>query len=349
MASGYLVLEDGSVFKGSVPEGSPDVYGEVVFETGMGGHLEAVTDPAAAGTIVVASFPLVGNAGAKDGFMVSDRVHASGLVAREVCRSPSDMYGGEPLGDYMVAAGVPCISGIDTRDVVATLRDKGTMMGAIVSDPSKAAPLLRKGRPKGLVAKISHKKVADLGGKGPKVAVIDCGSCKGLYEELLARFNVIRFPYDAKAREIIDSGAAGAVFTDGPGDPHELKGKTVETASDLIDAMPCMGISLGAQVMALARGGEVFRMKTGHRGCNQPVRHGGRIHMTFQSHGYGITEGSVEGATYDHINVNDGSVEGFSLGGIGSFAVLYRPQSRPGPTDTEFLFDVFAKSVGGRP
>ncbi len=347
MASGYLVLEDGSVFKGEVPDGSPDVCGEVVFETGMGGHLEAVSDPAASGTIVVASFPLVGNSGARDGLMVSDRIHASGLVVREVCTYPSDMYGGKPLGDFMADSKVPCITGIDTRDVVTTLRDKGTMVGAIVSDPSKAGKLLNKANMKGLVAKVSPKGVKALGGKGPKVAVVDCGSCNGLYEELLARFEVIRFPYDAKAQEVIDSGARGAVFTDGPGDPHELRGKTVETAASLIGSMPCMGISLGAEVMALARGGEVFRMGLGHRGCNQPVRHDGRIHMTFQSHGYGITEGTVEGAVYDHINVNDGSVEGFSLEGTGSFAVLYRPQSRPGPTDTAFLFDKFAKNVGG--
>lgn len=342
-----MVLEDGSVYKGNVPEGSPDVCGEVVFETGMGGQLEAVSDPASAGTIVVASFPLVGNSGAKDEFKVSDKIHATGLVAREVCDFPSDMYSGKPFGDFMAAAKVPCISGIDTRDVVTTLRDKGTMLGAIVSNKSKAAALFKKFDGKGLVAQVSPKKASLIGGKGPKVAVVDCGSCNGLFEELLARFNVLRFPYDVKPQEIIDSGAKGAVFTDGPGDPHELKGKTVETAAALMDAMPCMGISFGAQVMALARGGDVFRMKVGHRGCNQPVRHAGRIHMTFQSHGYGISEGTIEGATYNHINVNDGSVEGFSLDG-GTFAVLYRPQSRPGPTDTAFLFDDFAKSVGGR-
>lgn len=345
MASGFLVLEDGTVFKGEMPEGVSGVSGEVVFETGMGGHLEAVTDPAAKGTIIVATYPLVGNAGFVRENMVSDAVHASALVVREMCVNPSDMYASTPLGDFLTESSVPYLTGIDTRDVVSVLRDKGTMAGVIVSDPSEAEAAFKKMETKGLVAKVSPKGKREMGGKGKRVAVVDCGSCNGLYTELTARFEVVSFPYDVTAKEILDSKAEGVVFTDGPGEPFELKDTAVRTASELIGKVPCMGISLGAQVMALARGGEVYRMKTGHRGCNQPVKYNGKTYMTFQSHGYGITEGTVEGAEYDHININDGSVEGFSIKGTGSFAVLYRPQSKPGPTDTTFLFDVFAENL----
>ena len=355
MACGYLVLEDGTAYEGELFGSEEDAFGEVVFSTGMDGYQESLTDPSFRGQILVTTYPLVGDYGTVDEFDQSSAVHTRGLVVREYCRHPSAMYKGDTLDSYMKRHGIPGISGIDTRDLVIKLRTEGTVRGAIVGDVD-VEEAIRKVRSmplpseSNLVAEVSCKEVLRYdGGKGLKVGVLDCGTKMGIVRDMRARFDVVQFPYDTPADVIKESGVKGLLVTNGPGDPsHPAIAKTVvKTISDLSSQMPLYGICYGSQVIARALGASTYKMKFGHRGCNQPVKLEGRVYITSQNHGYAVDEASLDGTglVADQINVNDGTVEGVSHRDLPIFTSQYHPEASPGPTDTAFLFDRFARMI----
>ena len=355
MTEGYLVLEDGTKFDGQLFGANIEKAGEVVFLTGgVDGYQETITDPAAKGKIIVFTYPLVGNYGISDEFNESDKVHVNGIVIRELCTEPSPFYRGTLLGDFMAEKGAVGITGVDTRELTLKIRKCGSMKGKIVAagaDIDKVVAELKGAKIDTSVADVSPKEVKELdNGKDIAVAVIDCGTRCGLYEVLGERFNVIRFPYDAKAEDILKSGAKGVIVSSGPACPNSDEMKvTVETIKALSDKLPIMGIALGCELVALAFGAKVDHMKLGHHGCNQPVKIKGRICMTSQAQDHCIDPSSAAAAGLEVIqtNLNDGVIEGFKHSKLPVFGYEYHPEGGTGQGDTLFLYDDFLNTIKG--
>ncbi|MEA4977244.1 MAG: glutamine-hydrolyzing carbamoyl-phosphate synthase small subunit [Methanomassiliicoccaceae archaeon] len=354
MARGYLVLEDGTVYEGSLFGYRSPADGEVVFGTGMSGYQESLTDPSFRGQILVMTYPLAGDYGIVDGYSQSKHVHVRGLVVRENCTEPTDMYGGRTLDSFLKENKVPGISGIDTRDLVIRLRDGGSMRGAItdidVSPEDTVKKLQKMPFPMtgNLVGEVSCKEISVSNtGKDLTVGVIDCGTKSAIIDDLASRFNVVIFPYDTPADVIIEHRLNGIMITNGPGDPSHRKilDTVVRTEKELASRLPMYGICFGSQTLALALGAETYKMKFGHRGNNQPVKFEDRVYITSQNHGYAVDSNSLDGTGLiaDQINVNDGTVEGCRHRDLPIFSTQYHPEAKPGPADTLFLFDRFGK------
>ena len=356
MARSYLVLEDGSVFEGEPFGYRTPAIGEVVFSTGMCGYQESLTDPSYRGQILVMTYPLIGNYGISDDYYQSERIHTKGLVVREYCKEPSPMYGGRTLDDFLKCHKVPGISGIDTRDLVIKIRTMGTLKGAITEDGEGIEELIKelKRMPfpseSNLVAEVTSDRIVkhDLG-KEMHVGLLDCGGKSGILRDLSARFNVTVFPYDTPADVIMEHNVEGVLLSNGPGDPAHpaILKTTAKTVADLSAQIPLFGICFGSQIVGIAMGGSTYKLKFGHRGINQPVKYEGKVYITSQNHGFAVDENSLEGKDLivDQVNVNDGTVEGLKHRDLPVFTSQYHPEASPGPWDTSFLFDKFAKTV----
>ena len=354
MARSYLVLEDGSVFEGEPFGYKTSVFGEVVFSTGMCGYQESLTDPSYRGQILVMTYPLIGNYGVGEEFYQSKNIHVRGMVVREYCKEPSTMYGGRTLNDFLEANKVPGISGIDTRDLVIKIRTKGTLKGAIVADKDRIEETIKELQrmpapsESNLVEEVTCKQIEKYDfGKDTCVGLLDCGGKSGIMRDLSMRFNVVVFPYDTPADVIMDSKVKGVLLSNGPGDPAHpaILRTTAKTVNDLSTQLPLFGICFGSQIVGIAMGGKTYKMKFGHRGCNQPVKYQGRVYITSQNHGFAVDDHSLDGKDMivDQVNVNDGTVEGLRHRDLPIFTSQYHPEASPGPWDTSFLFDKFAK------
>ncbi len=355
MTGGYLVLEDGTVFEGELFGANIEKAGEVVFSTGgVDGYQEAITDPSSKGQIIVFTYPLVGNYGVSDEFNASDKIHANGIVIKELSTEPSQYYGGKLLSEFMEEKGAVGISGVDTRALTLKIRESGKMKGKIVkyhADIGKVVDELKKIEIDSSVSDVSVKQKEKINNnKEFTVGVIDCGTRCGLYDVLSNYFNIIKFPYNAKASEIIDSGVNGLIVSSGPGNPNapELK-DTVKTVQEVSQNLPTMGIALGCDIVALAFGAKVLPMKVGHHGCNQPVKLKGRICMTAQSQDFYIDPASAEaaGLIVTQTNLNDNIIEGFKHSKLEVYGYEYHPEGSPGPDDTIFVFEDFLNVIKG--
>ena len=355
MTGGYLVLEDGTKFDGQLIGANIEKAGEVVFLTGgVDGYQETITDPSNKGKIIVFTYPLIGNYGVTDEFNVSDKVHVNGVVMRELCTEPSEFYNGTLLGDFMVEKGAVGLTGVDTRELTLKIRKCGTMKGKIVkegTDIEKTVKELKDLKVDKSVKDVSPKEVKKLdNGKDVTIAVIDCGTGCGLYETLGERFNVIRFPYDVKAEDIIKSGAKGVIVSSGPACPNDPElAPTVATVKELSSKMPIMGVALGSEILAIAMGAKVSHMKLGHHGCNQPVKIKGRICMTSQMQDHFVEPDSLKAAGLEvtQTNLNDNIIEGFKHSKLPVYGYEYRPEGGTGQGDTVFLYDDFLAVVKG--
>jgi carbamoyl-phosphate synthase small subunit len=356
MARSYLVLEDGSIYEGEPFGYQTPAFGEVVFSTGMCGYQESLTDPSFQGQILVMTYPLIGNYGISDAFYQSESVHARALVVREYCKEPSKMYGGRTLDDFLKKFKIPGISGIDTRDLVIKIRTMGTLKGAITQDKDGIENVIKelKRMPapseSNLVGEVSCKEIKRYGtNKAITVGLLDCGEKSGILRDLSSRYNVVVFPYDTPADVIVESKVKGVLLSNGPGDPAHpaILNTTAKTVSELSTQLPLFGICFGNQVVALALGGSTYKLKFGHRGCNQPVKYEGRVYITSQNHGFAVDENSLEGTglVVDQVNVNDKTVEGLKHIDLPIFTAQYHPEASPGPWDTSFLFDRFGKVI----
>ena len=351
MAQCFLILENGTIAEGTGFGFEKTVFGEVVFNTGMSGYQESLTDPSYKGQILVMSHPLIGNYGINPRYSESDSVQVAGYVVRELCKTPSMMYGGKTLESSLLENEVPAISGIDTRAVILDLRVHGVLKGAITFDDDPESVLdevckMPAYACKNWVGEVSTKEGIRYEKKGAKkVALIDCGVKGSILSELRKRFEVIRVPYDTDKSFFRNEEIDGIFVSNGPGDPSHpaLQDTTIATIKALKDDYPMMGICFGTQMLARAFGGTTYKMKFGHRGENQPIKHKGRVYITSQNHGYAVAEESLAatGFVADHINVNDGTVEGITHQELPIFAVQYHPEASAGPRDTMFLFDEF--------
>jgi len=350
--SGRLVLEDGSTFAGA-PFGWPgSIAGEVVFNTGMVGYPESLTDPSYRGQILVLTYPLIGNYGVPEDDrpsgvsrpFESDRVQIAGLVVSELARGFSHWSGRKSLAAWLEEHRVPGLAGVDTRFLTQKLRTSGSMLGKLVYAEQDLE--LRDPNVENLVAQVSLKEPARFGSGKKSVVLVDCGSKNGILRSLLARdVAVTVVPWDWPADR---EGADGVVLSNGPGDPKQVEA-TIATVRRLMERdVPILGICLGSQVLARAAGAETYKLRYGHRGQNQPCVLVGskRCFITSQNHGYAVDEATLPPEWVPwFFNANDGTNEGIRHRSRPFMGVQFHPEASPGPEDTRFLFDEFVASL----
>ena len=351
---GYLALEDGTFYEGRVFGAKRDVFGEVVFATGMTGYQESLTDPSYCGQILVSSYPLIGNYGINAHDFQSRKVQVWGYGVKERCDSPSHRDCERTIHDFLEKDDVPGVYGIDTRALIRHLRNFGTMKGAIsTEDPKRTIEKLRETRhPEldNLVARVSTPKILRFDeGKRRTVALFDCGLKSNIVDELRKRFNVIQMPYDTPEAKVRGLEPDGIFISNGPGNPAhpEILASTVSTLRSMKEDYPMMGICLGHQLLSLMFGAKTYKLKFGHRGINQPVKFNDRVYITSQNHGFAVDAESAKevGLEITVTNLNDGTVEGLRHKELPIFSVQFHPEAHPGPHDTSFLFDHFEKML----
>ena len=362
---GRLVLEDGSEFEGTAFGAEQSVAGEVVFNTGMVGYPESLTDPSYAGQILILTYPLVGNygvppyrlddAGLPVGFE-SERIQASGLIVWEHSERYSHYAASRSLDDWLRGEGIPALAGIDTRALTKRLRSTGTMLGAIELEGAHEPIELIDPNATDLVATVSVEEVAryDTGSDAPTIVLLDCGCKANSVRSLLERgVNVVRVPHD---HYIPGMEFDGLLISNGPGDPRMCRAAITNIERALALDVPILGICLGNQLLALAAGAETYKLPFGHRSQNQPCievqpdgGRGPRCVITSQNHGYAVrTESLPDDWRLWFVNANDGTVEGIRHSSKPRWSVQFHPEATPGPVDSAWIFDEVLEVVRGR-
>ena len=350
----YLILEDGSVYEGENVGALREAVSEIVFNTSMTGYLEVMTDPSYAGQAVVMTYPLIGNYGICYEDMESYRPWIDGLIVRELSEVASNFRNEDSIQNFLIKNNIPCICGIDTRDLTKRLREHGTMNGFITVDSSfvveKILQRIKEYSVKGVVKRTSTKEAYSLPGKGKRVVLIDFGAKKNIARQLQKRgCEVIVVPCDTKAKEILKLKPDGIMLSNGPGDPKENV-DIIKEIKKLYDTnIPIFAICLGHQLMALATGANTYKLRYGHRGGNHPVKdlETGRTYISSQNHGYAVDESTLDKniCVPAFVNVNDGTNEGLRYINKKIFTVQYHPEACPGPRDSSYLFDKFIKMM----
>ncbi len=348
MKKGYLVLESGDSFVGTMVGENPLATGEVVFNTGMTGYQEMLTDPSYAGQILTFCYPLIGNYGINALDDESAALQLSGVVISNLCHLPSHYLSIKPLLNHLNQAGVPVLADVDTRAVVKRIRNQGTMRGVLTTNPENVS-FDRPVTGLDLIKQVTAKEKMHYKGEGPHVVLVDYGSKKSILTALLkAGCDVTVLPYDTTFQEIQALKPAGVVFSNGPGNPMSLKPYFGEIKK-ITEAFPTLGICLGHQLIALAHGAETEKLLFGHRGGNHPVKEleTGKVWMTSQNHSFVVKEASLENIPFEvtYRNVNDHSVEGLKAKHLPIETVQFHPEAHPGPTDTEHIFTRFIQKI----
>jgi len=372
-----LVLEDSSVYEGHSFGAETTTHGEVVFSTSMTGYQEMLTDPSYAGQILIPTYPLIGNYGISESDFESRQVQVSGFAVREYCSRPSHWQSTRTVHEFLLAYGIPGISGIDTRALTRRLRSSGVMMGIITSEmaaeeASKELKSLPQYDLTDFVHQVSTDKVYEWQSNAPSTANLISSPLRGedkgegeakqslkiLVIDYGLKYNILRIlnqlgcqvsaiPCTASVKDILASNPDGIVLSPGPGDPALLDDIT-DTVRELIGRKPIMGICLGHQLIGKALGAQTFKLKFGHRGGNHPVRDlaTGRVYITAQNHGYTLDADTLKGGLeVSHINLNDGTVEGLHHRDLPILSIQYHSEASPGPLDNMYLFERFLEMV----
>ncbi|MDU1307297.1 MAG: carbamoyl phosphate synthase small subunit [Clostridium perfringens] len=342
-----LILENGVVFEGKAFGYLKECVGEVVFNTGMTGYQEVLTDPSYYGQIVTMTYPLIGNYGINLEDLESKEPKVRGFIVREKCQYPNNFRCELELETYLAQNKVLGLDGIDTRALTKILRNNGTMKGIIVLDNSNLEDVkdkLEAFSNRDAVSIVSTNEKYEISGEGKKVAIIDFGIKQNIIRNFVKRgCNVTLFPYDFKAEEVLEINPDLVFLSNGPGDPEDM-GEAVNEIKKIVGKKPIVGICLGHQLLALTLGGETKKLKFGHRGCNHPVKDliNNRVHITSQNHGYYVAT-LPENMEITHVSMNDGTVEGMKHKELPIFSVQFHPEACPGPKDSEYIFDEFMK------
>jgi carbamoyl-phosphate synthase small subunit len=366
MSEGKVVLKDGLEFRGISFGAERSIAGEVVFNTGMVGYPEALTDPSYKGQILVLTYPLIGNYGVPekketqqvDENFESENIQISALIVSEYCEKYSHWDAKKSLGEWLKENDVPALYGIDTRALTKHLREKGAMLGKVIIDkdvdyydPNEEdvvgqvcikKPTLYEP----MNGSANNKTDNNAHNKNKKIILVDCGMKNNMIHCLLKRgATVLRVPYDYDfTKEDYD----GLVISNGPGDPKMCTTTIDNIKKTLQMEKPIFGICLGNQLLALAAGGDTYKLKYGHRSQNQPCIQAGtkRCFITTQNHGFAVDTTSLSNEWEPFfVNANDNTNEGIRHKTRPFFSVQFHPEARPGPVDTEFLFDLFLEKV----
>lgn len=354
----YLVLADGSAYEGVTFGSENDAYGEVVFNTGMIGYQEMLTDPSYAGQIVIPTFPLIGNYGINRDDIESRKIQVRGFAVREECLQPSHYLSDRTVNEYLTDNNIPGISGMDTRAITRKLRSAGVMMGVITSSmtPEQALDSLEQQPAYGsidfvreITTPTQYEWEPDVNREAKyHIVALDCGLKYNILRLLRKQgCRVTAVPCTTSAGDILNLKPDGILMSPGPGDP-ELLDYIVKTVKELAYKKPVMGICLGCQLISRAFGGKTFKLKFGHRGGNHPVKElaTNRVYITAQNHGYAVDPDSLKnGLVVTHINLNDNTVEGVAHEDLPIFSIQYHSEDSPGPQDNRYLFEKFIEMV----
>ena len=370
-----LALEDGRIFPCRSFTGPGEAKGEVVFNTSMTGYQEILTDPSYYGQMITMTYPLIGNYGVCPEDIESDRIQAAAFIVKEYQNFPSNFRSTGNLADYLMKSNVLGIEDIDTRALTRHIRKSGAM-GAVIStsdlDPEsliKKAKELPSMQGRDLVGKVTTKKpyfwkynqpdyidtdklndplIWNYKGKKHSVVALDFGIKYNIIRCLeKAGCEVLVVPATTKASTIKNLQPEGIFLSNGPGDPEPVT-YAADTIKELLGFVPIFGICLGMQLLGLAMGGKTMKIKFGHRGANQPVKNlsTSRVEITSQNHGFAVDLNTIgKESPMTHINLNEDSLEGLKNDNIKAFAVQYHPEASPGPHDSAYLFNQFAKVI----
>ena len=358
MADALLVLEDGTTFPGRSFGARGTTFGEVVFNTGMSGYQEVLTDPSYHGQLVTMTYPHVGNYGVNSTDVESSRVRVAGFVVREAVREYSNHRATGDLHAYLAAAGIIGIEGIDTRMLTRHLRTAGAMRGSISTEILEPGMLreqvlaspsmegLNLVDPVTTPAAYAARSITGVEGGRFRVAAYDFGIKFNILRLLGAHdCDVTVYPATAPADEVLATRPDGVFLSNGPGDPAAVRAG-IDNTRALLGKVPVFGICLGHQILALALGARTYKLKFGHRGINQPVKRlrDGRVEVTSHNHGFAVDAATLPaGVDLSHLNLNDDTCEGIRCTDIPAFGVQYHPEASPGPHDARYLFDDFVR------
>ncbi|MCA9812135.1 MAG: glutamine-hydrolyzing carbamoyl-phosphate synthase small subunit [Nitrosarchaeum sp.] len=359
---GKLILDDGTVLSGMGFGYSTTTFGEIVFNTGMVGYNETLTDPSYSGQILTLTYPLVGNYGVPDPsdkdedgiskYFESDKIQIRGLVVHELSLTASHWNLSMTLDEWLYNEKIPGISGIDTRELTKKLRTNGVMMAAlVVSDKEIDVDAVKAQLTKSpnyndeqFMNVVSTKEEKIYGSNDKSVVVIDTGAKNAIIRNIREiGYKVVKLPWNASFEQILSYNPQGVVISNGPGDPQNCP-VTIETAKKLIsNNIPTLGICLGAQIIGLAGNTKTYKLKYGHRGQNKPCVNleNKQVYVTSQNHGYGIAPESLETSEFDlwFKNADDHTVEGIKHKTRNCIAVQFHPEASPGPYDCKFVFE----------
>ncbi|MEH7387463.1 carbamoyl phosphate synthase small subunit [Bacillus sp. JJ1521] len=348
-----LILEDGTVFIGDGFGSNTDNIGEVIFNTGMTGYQEIISDPSNCGHIVTLTYPLVGNYGINRDDFESINPKISGLIVNEVCDHPSNFRSQFSLDEYFKAKNIPGLSGIDTRMLTRKIRQYGTLKGALCGMDVNVNDVVKQLNDMTLqtdqVKHVSTSSAYPSPGRGHRIVLVDFGMKHSILHELNKRdCDVIVVPYNTTAEEILRLSPDGILLSNGPGDPKDVL-EAIEMIKGVLGKVPLFGVCLGHQLFALANGADTEKMKFGHRGANHPVKDlkTGKIAITSQNHGYSVNKESLEKAKLEvtHIALNDDTVEGLRHLEYPAFTVQFHPEASSGPDDANSLFNDFLQMI----
>ena len=348
MKKGYLVLQDGRVFEGIRFGAAVDAVGELVFQTGAGGFLETITDPAYAGQILMQTYPLVGNYGVIAADLEGDCA-LRGYVVRECCAEPSNFRTEQTLDSWLREQGVPGIAGVDTRELTRIIREEGVMNAVICDEIPADLAVVQTYAVAGELPAANEGVYAADGEEKFRVTLVDCGAKRSFIRQLQAMGCAVTVvSAAATAEEILAAKPDGIVISAGAGDPAKQTALIAEVKK-LLGKVPLLGVGLGHQLVALAAGAKTVKMKHGHRGANQPVRdlNGERTYITSQNHGYAVDADSIAEGKMSFANVNDGTCEGIDYPAWNAFTVQFDPLLCTGSRDANILFDRFAALMKG--
>lgn len=349
---GYLVLENGEIFEGEQIGYSKETCFEIVFSTNMSGYVEVLTDPSNAGLGMVMTYPLMGNYGVMPEDFESDKVWVKAVLIHNLAKFDSNFRSKYTLEKMLRDNKVPGLTDINTRKLTRIIRDNGTMNAAIIFNIDKKDEIIEKLKDyknKDLVNEVTSKNIQEYGkSKEKKVALIDYGFKHDLVNAMLKRdIGVTIFPAKTPAEVILRYKPDGIILSNGPGNPEECTVEIENLKRLYKENIPMLGIDLGHNLLAIANGAKVEKLKYGHRGANQPVKdiRNGKVFITSQNHGYKVVDSSINYSLVDVLykNVNDKSIEGLKYKNKDIITVSFRP----GTYETDFIYDNFEKTVKG--
>lgn len=356
MKKRLLILEDGSVYEGVAFGADHFRMGELIFQTGMSGYQEIISDLSYYGKIVMMTYPAMGNCGINRDDFESISPNIFGFVVKEYCETPSNFRCDMTLDEFMKLKNIPGIADIDTREITRKIRDHGTLKAILADEDANVNEVIEMLRNRELphngVQQVSTHKPFPIPSRGHKVVMIDNGTKFSTIREFNVRgCDLVVVPYNMNAEDIMAIHPDAVVFTSGPGAPSDIW-ETVETCKTLLGKLPLLGIGLGHEIIATACGAKVVKMKVGHHGNSIPVRNlkKNKVEFTSQNHGFSVDPDSLKGTglkvTYKALN--DETIEGLEHETYPIISVAFQPEAAPGADDCKYIFDDFCKMIDER-